>query len=394
MRDEWREVALGEVVTRRKDFTPVIGEELYRVVGVQRSGWGLVHRDPIRGNSMKFDKLLRLRTADLVYRTITAFEAPIAVVTPDFDGAFVTPQTFPTYAFDHSQLIPGYMALLTTSPAFHEEMASRCVGSVLRRKTLSQGAFESITVALPPLDEQRRIVDLIAALDAAIKAAETEAEASFAALESARDLLIWHGVRERIDFGDVATIAGGLVDPKAAAHNSLPHIGTERIEARTGDLAGVVSASEDGVTSSKFLHEAGTIVYSKIRPNLRKVAIPSWRGLCSADAYPILPRFEGDVSFLRHLLVSRPFTKEAVARSGRTKMPKINKTELMSIQVPVVRGEDQVKIASVLDSIDQARVSARTTVEALRSLRSNLLTVLLSGDHEMPTSYDELLEVA
>lgn len=32
-------------------------------------------------------------------------------------------------------------------------------------------------------------------------------------------------------------------------------------------------------------------------------------------------------------------------------------------------------------------------VGVLRELRSNLLTALLSGEHEIPESYDELLEV-
>ncbi|WIB36377.1 hypothetical protein [Curtobacterium sp. MCJR17_043] len=175
MRDGWREVTLGEVTTRRRDFTAVQADVLYRIVGVQRSGWGLVDRAPVRGDSMKFGKLLELHSDDLVYRTITAFEAPSAVVSSEFDGAFVTPQTFPTYSIDRSRLLPEYMAILTTSPEFHEAMSVRCVGSVLRRKTLSQNAFESIPLRLPSLDEQRRIVDLMAALGDAEEAVEAEA---------------------------------------------------------------------------------------------------------------------------------------------------------------------------------------------------------------------------
>ena len=175
----------------------------------------------------------------------------------------------------------------------------------------------------------------------------------------------------------------------------LPHIGTDRIESVTGRLVGVQTAAEDQVTSGKFLHESDTVIYSKIRPNLRKVAIPSWRGLCSADAYPMLPMGEGNISFLRHLLVSRPFTDAAVARSGRTKMPKINRAELMSIEVPDIEPDEQASIAADLDSMRDAADAARATADALRTLRSNLLTVLLSGEHEIPSSYDALLgEVA
>ena len=147
--------------------------------------------------------------------------------------------------------------------------------------------------------------------------------------------------------------------------------------------------------SGKYLHDAGTIIYSKIRPNLRKVAIPTWRGLCSADAYPIRPIGDAaSVSFLRHLLISRPFTEMATSRSGRTKMPKINRSELFSIEVPAIEFLEQGRIAEQLDAIDAARLAARATADALRSLRANVLTVLLSGEHEIPASYDRFLKEA
>ena len=47
---------------------------------------------------------------------------------------------------------------------------------------------------------------------------------------------------------------------------------------------------EDGVISGKYLFTDKHIIYSKIRPNLNKVALPDFDGLCSADAYPILPK--------------------------------------------------------------------------------------------------------
>ncbi|RUQ98188.1 hypothetical protein [Labedella endophytica] len=338
---------------------------------------------------MKFDKLMELRRDDLVYRTITAFEAPSTVVMSDFEGAFVTPQTFPVYTLDRSRLLPLYMGLLTTSPVFHEEMASRCVGTVLRRKTLSKSAFESIPLTLPCLSDQHRMVDLITAIDDAVKAAEVEADAAFALLESARDLLIWGHHPSLSSLSTKASIAGKLVNPTDGEYCELPHIGTERIRSGTGDLVGVVTAKEDAVTSGKFLHEAGTVVYSKIRPNLRKVAVPDWRGLCSADAYPMLPIGDGNVSFLRHLLLTRHFTDQAVARSGRTKMPKVNRAELMSIQVPDIASQEQDSIARTLDAIDLDRVATSAAASALRTLRSNLLTVLLSGEHEIPASYDK-----
>jgi len=232
------------------------------------------------------------------------------------------------------------------------------------------------------------------AVDDAVDAAEAEVRETEALVEATRDLRIWSADVGLTPLSKVARVVGCLVAPVGDAA-MLPHIGTDRIESVTGRLVGVQTAAEDQVTSGKFLHESDTVIYSKIRPNLRKVAIPSWRGLCSADAYPMLPMGEGNISFLRHLLVSRPFTDAAVARSGRTKMPKINRTELMSIEVPDIEPDEQASIAADLDSMRDAAGAARATAESLRTLRSNLLTVLLSGEHEIPASYDALLgEVA
>ncbi len=56
---------------------------------------------------------------------------------------------------------------------------------------------------------------------------------------------------------------------------------------------------------------------------------------------------------------------------------------------PVVEQETQLL---TLDASFDAAAAAREAAGALRALRSNLLTVLLSGEHEIPSSYDALLE--
>jgi type I restriction enzyme S subunit len=207
MRDGWEQVSLGELTTKRVDFSPIVASTEYPVVGVQRSGWGLLARDVGRGDSMKFSKLMRLNANDLVYRVITAFEAPSTVVDASFAGSYVTPQTFPVFRIDSSRLLPGFMRLHTTSPVFHEAMSERCTGTVLRRKTISVGAFQSIPINLPPLAEQRRIVDLIGSLDKAIEEADKFGQIARDGLDAVADSMIFtkvkwpeatvHGVAEK-----------------------------------------------------------------------------------------------------------------------------------------------------------------------------------------------------
>src|SRR5690625_5252446 len=105
MREGWREVTLGELVKKRDDFSQVEPDDEYVILGVQRSGWGFVEREPIRGRNQKFTKLMKIERDDLVYRTITAFEAPSSVAGSKEAGLFVTPQTFPVFRIDTSRLL-------------------------------------------------------------------------------------------------------------------------------------------------------------------------------------------------------------------------------------------------------------------------------------------------
>ncbi len=53
MRDEWEIAHLGELMAQRTDFTPIDRASTYPVVGVQRSGWGLIDREPPAGGTCR-----------------------------------------------------------------------------------------------------------------------------------------------------------------------------------------------------------------------------------------------------------------------------------------------------------------------------------------------------
>ncbi|QYG10870.1 hypothetical protein [Microbacterium sp. PAMC22086] len=407
MRDGWREVSLGDVAARRADFTPVVADHLYRVVGVQRSGWGLVDREPARGDSMKFGKLMQLHVGDLVYRTITAFEAPSTVVSPAYAGAFVTPQAFPVYSIDRTQLLPGFMKLLTTSPTFHEEMAARCVGTVLRRKTLSKGAFESIPIALPSLAKQRRIVDLMASADDAIDAADAEAEATATSLSSAMAEIVRFGAGSSQPLVDLfeTTLGGAWGLPAGADEQDVTALGPS---AYKGGEVAVDPAV--GATRSLSIKRAaaralrvGDIVLERSGGSPTQ---PVGRVIRMEEEHPwVVPsdfmrllrvdRTRADPGFVFWCLwsayrsgLARPFQKRT------TSIFNLNITEyLASVRVGVPDIESQRDIAALGDAGWAAVVAVRATADALRTLRSNLLSVLLSGKHEIPSSYDHLLDL-
>ncbi len=176
----------------------------------------------------------------------------------------------------------------------------------------------------------------------------------------------------------MARVASNLVKP--ADHPSLPHIAPNNIESGTGKLLKYRTVAEDQVISSKHLFESGQVLYSKIRPYLAKVAIVDFAGLCSADMYPVATDL--DPRYLKWWMLSPDFTRLAAGQQARTVLPKINKTALGQLPVPVPPLDEQLRIGDLLeshlsrlDAADAGLVSSELRVGALkRSLLRELHT--------------------
>ncbi len=181
----WRRVRLGDITKLDIDRVPVVPDAEYAIAGVTIAGRGLFWREVISGTSTTYPALHRLRTNQLVYRKLTAWEGPITVVPATFDGAFVSPE-FPTFTLDDSRLLPNFMRLVCQSPSFHREMKARATGTAERRNHLKPADLLEISIELPPLEEQRRIASAFATA----LALEQESGAAAATAASVQDALL------------------------------------------------------------------------------------------------------------------------------------------------------------------------------------------------------------
>ena len=372
MRDGWRTVRLGDLMDRTTDR---LGDAPEPRILTCTENHGLVDQIEHMGRRLATEDVSAYKVVeplDVVYNVYLLW---LGAIGQNLTGTVGV--TSPAYeVFRPRNAVYGpFLGLLLRSPALLDQFNMISIGTV------------------PPLDEQQHIVDLIGSVDEAIEAADEVAVAAFHSLDIARDQMVW-SFQERVALQSLCSIKAKLVDPTLLTTRHLPHIGTERIVSGSGEIVDVVTAAEDGVTSAKFLHGIDDVIYSKIRPNLRKAAMPITIGLCSADAYPLSPNSGVDKLFLQQLLLTSQFTEAAVAKSGRTKMPKINKTELFSITVPLVPRDDQLRLSGVFSVLGESYASSKAYAKTLRNLRTNLLTALLSGAHEIPDPYDDLLAEA
>lgn len=179
-------------------------------------------------------------------------------------------------------------------------------------------------------------------------------------------------------------IATGQVDPKAAPFDEMPLIAPDHIESGTGRLLEIRTARQQNAISGKYLFSAGDIVYSKIRPYLRKAILADFGGLCSADMYPLRPELGISGRYILDNLLAHRFTKYAESVSVRSGMPKINRVELADFRIPLPKPPEQKAIAEALSDVDASIAALSRLIAKKRDLRQGAMQRLLTGQTRLP----------
>lgn len=254
----------------------------------------------------------------------------------------------------------------------------------LKGKTLNKTKLKRIKVPVPPISTQKAIVqkldEIFSEIDTAVQLASENSSYSQTLWQSfinsvVRDFSI-NG--ELVRLGDVVAIVSKLVDPKESTYQNMVHVGAGNILSRSDELIELKTAKEEGLISGKFLFDMDAVLYSKIRPYLRKVARPSFAGLCSADVYPLIPKRDSvNRDFLFYLLLTDDFTEYAISGSERAGMPKVNRDHLFYYQFKLPSVEAQFSITEYLKTASvRVKNLQRTTekrIKELSELRKSIL---------------------
>ncbi|RKG84397.1 hypothetical protein D7W82_22510 [Corallococcus sp. CA049B] len=199
-----------------------------------------------------------------------------------------------------------------------------------------------------------------------------------------------------VRLGDVVDVASGQVDPREEPYCDWPHVGGDNIESGSGRLFGLRTARELSFISGKYEFGPEDVLYSKIRPALNKVALPDFKGICSADMYPLRPR-SGRIErrYLAYLLQHDGFLEFAEKHSSRTNIPKINREALLSYEFPLPELPEQHRIADVLEKADSIRRKRKEAIalteELLRSAFLEMFGDPVTNSNGWPTkTLDEI----
>ena len=171
-------------------------------------------------------------------------------------------------------------------------------------------------------------------------------------------------LKEIVDFKKESVTPDKIVD--STSYVGLEHVFSDGrisfIQVNNGDLA-----------SNKFKFTENHILYGKLRPYLRKIALPSFAGICSTDIVPLLPLKDKVVTeYLYHFLRSPDMVKLATERCSGANLPRISPKEIAEFKIPLPPLDQQRKIASILDTADAYRQKTKALILKYDELTQSL----------------------
>lgn len=152
----YKKVKIGDVVSMSKDIIIVDSDTEYTRLTVKLFNKGIFVRDKVFGNQIGTKRQTRVKSGQFIISKIDGKSAAFGIVDKSLEGAIVT-HDFMVYNIDESQILPTFFELILTNEAILNQFESSSSGTTGRRR-LSQKVFESTSIALPSLDEQRKLI--------------------------------------------------------------------------------------------------------------------------------------------------------------------------------------------------------------------------------------------
>jgi len=394
---EWNEVSLAEVTQQVRDVVKVQRGSAYPLLGVRWYAKGPFLREVATAENSKATTLYRVTPGLFIYNRLFAWKGSFGLVGDALDGSYVSNE-FPLFECNAARLLPRYLNLHFQQTSLWSLIDEISTGTTASRNRWKEQQFGEHLILLPPLPEQRRIVDVMSAVDAQIDALEEESVLHDNVYRSFLTLLVTQ--YPLVSIADVVTRAtsGGTPSRKRADFfdGDIPWLKSGEVEDDRIETA-KESITEAGLAAcaARLVPAGATLVAMYGQGDTKGRAGYVMSPVATNQAVLALTP-NGDRVHARYLLHAvRSRTDALRQRAVGAAQPNLSKALVISTEIPLpLELGEQERLANGLDSIRNLTRTVRAELASLRIFRSSLLTALLSQAITIPEAYDAVLEVA
>lgn len=159
----------------------------------------------------------------------------------------------------------------------------------------------------------------------------------------------------------------------------------DQIESGSGRILEKRMVALKDLGPSTYRFDAGTLLYSKLRPYLNKVVVADAPGYATTelvalrcDSAKMVP------NFLAHYLRSPEFLEFANTVVAGAKMPRMVMSAFWRYEVPAPSLDDQHHIATILDQADALKAKHREALAQLDILTQSIFIEMFGSDRNSP----------
>ena len=266
--------------------------------------------------------------------------------------------------------------------------------------SMTQTDLNNNTICLPPLDEQSFIANYLDKKCSEIDNVISAQQKRIALLQELKQSVITHavtkGLNPNVEMKDSGVEWIGMtpiawkycrfkdfLKLRTEASESLTKIGLENIESKSGKFIETGTEFEgNGVAFS-----TRNIVYGKLRPYLQKVWLAEFDGNAVGDFFVFETKKNAIPTFIKYLMLSDGFTKEADGSTVGAKMPRVSSSFILTMHYCLPSIEEQQTIVEYLTkrcaSLDIALTKAQHQVELLQEYKQSLITEVVTGKRKV-----------
>ena len=192
-----------------------------------------------------------------------------------------------------------------------------------------------------------------------------------------------------VEFGELVNLGKDKFNPTTNAN--MPCIELEHIDSGTGTINGSVDSREQ--KSLKNVFHKGDILFSKLRPYLRKYWFADFDGVCSSEIWVLKPKEIVLPQYLFYLIQTEEFIRISNVSSG-SKMPRADWDFINHYPLTIIHSiPEQHRIVSVLSLWDTAIAKQTALIEKLSLRKRGLMQQLLTGKKRLKGFGGEWKEV-
>lgn len=380
MRDSWVETSLGEIADVIGGGTPSTtipeywdGDIVWLTPTEITSQDGKVVLDSIRKiTDLGFKNSgAQMLPKDSVILTSRASVGYVALAGQEL----CTNQGFQSLIPKHSVLAKFLMFWIQQN---RSEFESRSAGSTF--KEISKSNVKSIKIELPSLPEQKRIVDLISSVDAYIEALQQELEIAKRSRNAVLHELLTAGGDDWVEHKLIDMFE--IYQPQTIAKSLMSEDGEFIVFGANGPIG----------RYHEFNHDEPEVVVTCRGATCGTINMTPPKTWITGNAMVVSPKTSGvSKEFLYWALVTGVDIQSVISGSAQ---PQITREGLAPVKIKIPPLSRQLEIVDLISGFELNISHLEGSLHKTKNLRSGLLSNLLSGEHEIPISYDQVIGVA